>query len=513
MSRPTLPLIPLLATLLLCSCGGGGGDSTAAMPPKRGDLIENPPTRVASYSPGDLLGLLAASPLSQAILDRILVPVCTVDVHQLKYRTVDPADALTPASGALMIPNGAAPQCRGSRPIVLYAHGTSTDRAFNIADVPNSGEGLLLAAVFAAAGYIVVAPNYVGYDTSTLTYHPYLNGDQQSKDMIDALSAARSALPTSTAADTTDSGKLFITGYSQGGYVAMATHRAMQALGEPVTASAPMSGPYTLVAFGDSIFEGQVGASGPMNMILLLSSYQHAYGDIYAQATDAFEARYADGIESLLPSTTPLSDLRAQGKLPADQVFSSTPPAAEFASMTPATSPSELAAVFAKGFGTENLLTNDFRLAYLQDTQSAPDGGFPTTTDGLPPANPVNPLRKALKANDLRNWTPTAPILLCAGNSDPTVFYLNTQLMQGYWASVAADAPVTVLDIDSAVGSNDAFASQKAGFSIAKDLVRADAVLSGASDGGDSAVLAAYHVDLVAPFCLSAVKSFFDAKL
>ena len=82
------------------------------------------------------------------------------------------------------------------------------DRDFNIADLhddPN-GEGLAIAAIFAAQGYIVVAPNYAGYDVSTLAYHPYLVADQQSKDMIDALTAARSALPTAPAPTTTDSG-------------------------------------------------------------------------------------------------------------------------------------------------------------------------------------------------------------------------------------------------------------------------------------------------------------------
>ena len=55
--------------------------------------------------------------------------------------------------------------------------------------------------------------------------------------------------------------------------------------------------------------------------------------------------------------------------------------------MTPATTPANLAPVFAIGFGTEHLLTNDFRLAYLQDADANPDGGFPTLTDGLPPAS------------------------------------------------------------------------------------------------------------------------------
>src|SRR6202043_2309265 len=114
--------------------------------------------------------------------------------------------------------------------------GTNASKTFNMADLSNNSEGLLMASVFASQGYIVVAPNYAGYDTSALSYHPYLNGDQQSKDMIDALTAARSALPMLSAPSVTDSGKLFVTGYSQGGYVAMATHRALQAAGAVVTA-------------------------------------------------------------------------------------------------------------------------------------------------------------------------------------------------------------------------------------------------------------------------------------
>jgi dienelactone hydrolase len=516
MPHTSRPLIALLAISLLSACGGGDDDAAVIAPtppPQRGALLESPPPRLAQYSTNELLAMLADSAFSEEVLQLVLTPKCAVDVHQLKYQTVDPAGTLTPASGALMIPNGSDPACQGARPIVLYAHGTSTDRAFNIADLSNAdnGEGLLIAAVFAAEGYIVVAPNYVGYDTSTLGYHPYLHGDQQAKDMIDALAAARSALPTSFAPGTTDGGKLFVTGYSQGGYVAMATHRAMQIAGLTVTASAPMSGPYALAAFGDALFEGQVSANSPVNLTLLISGYQHAYGNIYASATDAFEAAYASGIDTLLPSATPLSDLRAQGKLPQDALFNSTPPDPAFASMTPATLPANLAPVFAKGFGTDNLLTNSFRLAYLQDAQAHPDGGFPAVTDGLPPADPANPLRQALKINDQRNWTPTAPMLVCAGNSDPTVFYLNTQLMQDYWAAAAPAAPVTVLDVDSAAGSGDPYATLKAQFTAAKDLVRVDAVLGGASDGGDAAVLDAYHAGLVPPFCLIAVKSFLDA--
>jgi alpha/beta superfamily hydrolase len=501
------PLLILpVAVLLLSACGSS--DDDAGTPPdpeppppaQRGDLV-GAATLAASYSPDELLALAATDDVTQLLLEEILSPDCGIDVYRIEYQTVDPAGDLIAVSAALMVPDDSATQCQGGRPIVLYAHGTNTDKTFNLADLESSHntEALLMALMFAAEGYIVVAPNFAGYDSSTLGYHPYLNGDQQSKDMIDALTAARSALPTADAPNTTDGGQLLVTGYSQGGYVAMATHRALQDSGAVVTASAPMSGPYALSAFADAIFQGRVTGGSPVNLTLLLTSYQNAYGNLYASTTDAYESQYATDIETLLPSTTSLGDLKDQGKLPDTAVFSSTPPDGAYAAMTPATTPANLAPVFALGFGTDHLLTNDFRLAYLQDADVNPDGGFPTLSDGLPPADPAHAFRQALKANDQRAWTPMAPMLLCAGNADPAVLYLNTELMQNYWSS---EATVTVLDIDSAVTSGDPYETQKTAFAVAKELLELT--------GGDTEVLENYHAGLVAPFCLSAVKSFFD---
>jgi hypothetical protein len=149
-------------------------------------------------------------------------------------------------------------------------------------------------------------------------------------------------------------------------------------------------------------------------------------------------------------------------------LFSSTPPAPEFRALTPATSPAALAPIFAEGFGSPNLVTNTYRLSFLRDAQAAPDGGFPSVSTGVPAVSPTNTLRQALKTNDLRNWTPTAPVLLCAGDQDPTVFYLNTQLMQGYWTANAPSASVTVLDVDAAVTSGDPYADLKRAFAAAK---------------------------------------------
>jgi alpha/beta superfamily hydrolase len=481
------------ATLLLAACGGGGGGgmgtsgSGAAETPPRGTLLQSPPGLLSTLTaPALLVELNVAA--NQELLSLSGAPVCDILMYDIQYETVGGANEPTTASAALLVPTGLGASCTGSRPILLYAHGTTTDRAFTMATMQNT-ETLSLAALFASKGYIVVAPNYAGYDTSALSYHPYLIADQQSKDMIDALTAARTALPLASATLTKDNGQLFITGYSQGGFVAMATHRAMQAAGMNVTAAAPMSGPYALAAFVDAVFYGEVNGDATVSSALLLTAYQKAYGNIYADPQEVFSDQYAGGIDSLLPSTTPRSQMYAKGELPEFALFSSVPPAPAFAGDTPPATPANLAEVFALGFGAGNLLQNSFRLSYLLDAQANPDGGWPTVTTGAAAASPGLPWRQALQMNDLRNWIPAAPVLLCGGDADPLVFWLN---------------------LESAPTSNDPYGTLKQDFSIARALVAATAVEQGAADGGRLAVAEVYHTTLVAPFCFAAVKSFFQ---
>ena len=153
---------------------------------------------------------------------------------------------------------------------------------------------------------------------------------------------------------------------------------------------------------------------------------------------------------------------------------------------------------------------NSYRLSYLLDAQAHPDGGWPSVSDGLPAASPSLAWRKALKRNDLRDWVPTTPALLCGGSGDPTVFWLNTQLMQGYWNSKGMPPTAyTVLDVDSAPGSGDPYATLKDDFAVAKTAVAVAAIANGATDGGAGEVRLVYHSALVPPFCLAAVRSFF----
>ena len=422
-------LMPLLAA---CGQGGGSGQPPAAgSAPARGSLLQFPPRLVQTVTTADLL-LQLGGVTDQPLLALSGAPLCDIAIYHLEYNTVGGRQEATTASAALMVPTGVDASCRGARPILLYAHGTSTNQAFDISDLANAqnAEGLLLAAVFAAQGYIVVAPNYAGYDTSTLGYHPYLDADQQSKDMIDALHAARQALPVAGLALTSDNGRLFLTGYSQGGFVAMATERAMQAAGMRVTAAAPMSGPYALAAFFDAVANGQVEGGAPVVVTMLVTGYQQSYGNIYASPGEMFEPQYANGVEFLLPARVPRSTLYAQGLLPQYALFSATPPDPAYAGITPAVQPAFLAPVFALGFGAGNLLTNGFRLAYLHDAAVHPDGGWPVVTNGAPAAG-------ALLS---QGPGPERPAHVVADRSDPAV--RRTRRSAGLLVEHATDAGV-----------------------------------------------------------------------
>ena len=466
---------------------------------------------------------------------------CDIKIEKVSYPTVGAAGERTNATAALMLPSGDSADCQGDRPILLYAHGTTTDKGYDFSQVANpqnpaAGESTLIAANFAAQGYIVVAPNYAGYDESDLDYHPYLVAEQQATDMADALDSARTIIARQQRANDPDytnlddSGKLFISGYSQGGHVAMATARMFEKNDEPVTAIAPLSGPYALAAFGDAIFSGNVNIGASRFAPLLASGLQNAYGNVYNSTADIFTANYAN---TQLPSLLSFGELVAANKLPDNALFEKDPENNPTLDLLPAPT-----VPFASiGFADDNyLIKTDFRTAYVADALQNPDSLI-AMTGALPAANPQNNLRKALKANDLRGYVPKMPTLLCGGNQDPTVFYdLNTSSMAAIIQGSVAQNPaltvnVTVLDVDATTANdrpdnsnvqligqasmnqwniNSVVASVQSNF--VQNLQRV--VDAGAQQGipASVAVLGNYHGGLVSTACTQATREFFNQE-
>ena len=467
---------------------------------------------------------------------------CGVTIEKVSYDTKGAADEDTNATAALMLPTGDAAECKGDRPVLLYAHGTTTDKGYDFAQVGNTknpavGEANLIAANFAAQGYIVVAPNYAGYDDSKLDYHPYLVAQQQSTDMVDALDSARSIIERKKRANDAnyskidDSGKLFIAGYSQGGYVTMATARLLEAQKKAVTAIAPSSGPYALAAFGDEIFTGNVNIGASRFAPLLGIGLQAKYGNIYTKKSDIFLDKYAD---AQLPSNTPFGELVQAGKLPNNALFQKNPSDPRLAGLAQG----KLFSILGGYDETDYLIKTEFRAAYVADTQKNPDGLTLANGNNLPAANPQNNLRKALKDNDLRGYVPTMPTFICGGNQDPTVYFdTNTGSMVKLLQAEVAKNPakklnITVLDVDkdnkaerpdkqdfvmigqASMNKWDAVAvkdSVQTNFSNSVKKIKDDA----APQGGVASLLAFYtnyHGGLVSPACTEATREFFNQE-
>ena len=521
--------IAIASSLLLVGCNDDDNDHYVSAPSVSAKFIKTFTANDINSSFG--LGS-TATPVAK----------CGVTIEKVSYDTKGAADEDTNATAALMLPTGDAAECKGDRPVLLYAHGTTTDKGYDFAQVGNAknpavGEANLIAANFAAQGYIVVAPNYAGYDESKLDYHPYLVAQQQSTDMVDALDSARSIIERKKRANDAnyskidDSGKLFIAGYSQGGYVTMATARALQDKNEPVTAIAPSSGPYALAAFGDEIFRGNVNIGASRFAPLLGIGLQAKYGNIYSKKSDIFLDKYAD---AQLPSNTPFSELVEAKKLPNNALFQKNPSDPRLAGL----SPGKLFSILGGYDDTDYLIKTDFRAAYVADTQKNPDGLTLANGNNLPAANPQNNLRKALKDNDLRGYVPTMPTFICGGNQDPTVYFdTNTGSMIKLIQTEVAKNPakklnITVLDVDkdneadrpdyqtlTIIGQasmnpwkvNDVVKKVQTNFSNSVKKVKDDAD----PNGGVAALLAFYtnyHGDLVSPACTEATREFFNQE-
>ena len=508
--RQTKLALAVLAGAVLAACGGSDENNAPAQVDKnpniilaRGELAPNWPLIV----PVPVSGTFAPATLEPAVFNSLLdlgrpgttaltgVPKCSITTYYMKYGTVGGKGESATATGAIMAPSGADPACSGARPVLLYAHGTTTDKRFNMANVRENSEATIVAAMFAAQGYIVVAPNYAGYDDSSLKYHPYINGEQQANDMIDALRAARKAFP---GMKVTASDKLLITGYSQGGHVALATQRAMQlnyASEFKVSAVAGLSGPYAMSLFVDATVAGSPNLGGTLFFPLLTSSWQNSYGNMYANPNEVYETQYLTGIETLLPTTLTQTELFTTGKLPQAALFAKN-------SLPGPSSPA-----FAAFFGDGNLVKSSFRTAALADAQQNPCNTNPA--DPLN-CNPANGLRINAKRNDLRNYVPNVPVMMCGGNADPTVFWVNSQATAGYFqAKGLPAAAITLLDVDSApTGAADPFAAAKVGFAQQKTAT-INAAIAAKTDPAQ-AVAIAYHGSLVPPFCQAAARGFFQ---
>jgi pimeloyl-ACP methyl ester carboxylesterase len=162
----------------------------------------------------------------------------TLNLYKVTYHTSAPDGQPTFASGFVTMPIAT-----DKKPaIISYFHGTRVNRN----DVPsrNDEKNYIYPAVFGShAGYMVVMPDYLGLGDNDLPIHPYVDSKTLASSSIDMLIAAKEL---AASLNYKISNKLFLAGYSEGGYTTTVTYEELLKNHKelPVTAVSPGSAPY-----------------------------------------------------------------------------------------------------------------------------------------------------------------------------------------------------------------------------------------------------------------------------
>lgn len=159
-----------------------------------------------------------------------------VKLYRVTYSSVIPEHDNKPtvATGLIAIPDTAGT----SFPMVSYQHGTVYGKQQVPSFPDQSPETQLMLAQFAGQGYIVIGADYFGMGLSKEPEGYMVIGSHQ-QATFDMLMASRAVL----AHMKLSSPKLFLGGWSQGGFVTMAFLKKLESAGVPVTAAATASAP------------------------------------------------------------------------------------------------------------------------------------------------------------------------------------------------------------------------------------------------------------------------------
>ncbi len=306
-----------------------------------------------------------------------------VETYRLVYRTIDPGGQATTASGLLALPGGVEHELS----IVEYEHGTQPTKSEAPSVAADSGD-VAVALTYAAAGFAGVVPDYLGLGLGP-GRHPYLDVPSETTASLDMLRAARTE---AAALDRKLGGKVYITGFSQGGPAAMGLARALQQGADSAwrpAAIAAISGPLDmrtaeLPAALDHILDP---ASAGFYAAYLLVSWNHLH-QLYSSPSEVFQPPYDATMDQLFDGTHTTDELH-QG-LPGS---------------------------------IDQLLT-------------------PHAVDML--RNPTGPLADALRIADstCTDWTPQLPIRLYVGDMDTDVAADNSAQCRAALQQHGVDAPV-----------------------------------------------------------------------
>jgi pimeloyl-ACP methyl ester carboxylesterase len=214
-----------------------------------------------------------------------------VEIYKVTYNTSYKGSSLT-GSGLISLP-----KTTQEVGMLSFQHGTLTNRAEAPSNFSASNPNTLLYAAMASAGFIGVVPDYLGFGASSSMLHPYYVEESTASSVVDMLKAA-SELAEEKNVQFNE--KLFLAGYSEGGYATMAAHKAIEENGLEgfnLIASFPGAGAYDVKGIQEALFHEEE-YDDPHYLAYIGRAYQLHY-DKPNLLTDFFKEPYASKIPSL----------------------------------------------------------------------------------------------------------------------------------------------------------------------------------------------------------------------
>jgi len=351
-------------TLLLCgvmlvvgptSCKNGNNNDPVNPGPTR-TLVKS--TLVGEYSQADLRSrFTGVSSLFQVFIRN------DIRVYRIEYNTTNSDGKPIRASGALLVPVGSGVQNR-ALPLLSLQHGTIQNDNDAPSNYQSGSEAYTFGSVFASQGYIISAPDYIGYGASKDLPHPYEHNKSLASASLDMLRASREFIADN---NLNWDKRLFVAGYSEGGYATMALQKKIEeeTNGEfNLVASSCGAGAYDKSAFMREIINNRTSGVGFINRLYVwvLTTYDRIYG-LNRPATYYFKPPYAAQVTANNANTNINVSLNTT-------------------------------------------FTDSFKAAVNNNTDQA--------------------FLKAVQENDIHDWKPRTPTRLYHGDADDTVFYLNS---------------------------------------------------------------------------------------
>ena len=216
------------------------------------DKLEKPQRDV--FSGGEIVVDVSGETVKQGFIDKGVPGVdenSTIygyKAYKISYETQDDLNNTVEVSGLMAVPVGVPEDIYNEKNLSLVSHSHST--IFSNAKAPSvlttqdsapQGISTVLTSLF---GFVTLEADYIGFGDSSNQTHPFLLKKSLANASIDFIKAAR---VFAKANDIRLNNQLYVTGYSEGGYAALATVQKIEEDGEfNVTMARPLGAPYRI---------------------------------------------------------------------------------------------------------------------------------------------------------------------------------------------------------------------------------------------------------------------------